>query len=100
MITKEVLAPLEYIKKSELTGGYEGMRFKLYKKAGDDGTVLGCVIWPEPFNFLKTPDEEKKFHEFEFSEDGIDDAIRWMNQEWIDGRERFEEAKRWNLKLF
>lgn len=100
MITKEVLAPLEYIKKSELTGGFEGMRFKLYKKAVEDGTRLGCAIWPEPFNFLKTPDEEKKFEEFEFSEDGIDDAIRWMNQEWIDGRERFEEAKRWNLKLF
>ena len=100
MITKEVLAPLEYIKKSELTGGYEGMRFKLYKKSGEDGAVLGCAIWPEPFNFLKTPDEEKKFNEFEFSKAGIDDAVRWMYQGWTIGRERFEGAKRWNLKLF
>ena len=100
MITKEVLAPLEFIKKAELAGSYEGMRFKLYKKAGTDGPVLGCVIWPEPFNFLKTSKQEKTYEEFEFSEDGIDDAIRWMNQAWIDGRKRFEEAKRWNLKLF
>ncbi len=100
MITKEDLAPLEFIRKAELTGSYEGMRFKLYKKAGEEGNVLGCAIWPEPFNFLKTPAEEKKFEQFEFSEDGIGDAVRWMNQEWTLGRERFAEAKRWNLKLF
>lgn len=96
MITKEVLAPLAFIKKAELTGGYEGMRFKLYKKENGEETKLGCVVWPEPFNFIKTPEEEKEYIEFEFSEDGIEDAVRWMNQEWISGRERFERAKRWN----
>ena len=100
MITKEVLAPLAYIKKSELTGSYEGMRFKLFKKTEGEQTSLGCVIWPEPFNFIKTPEEEKTYAEFEFSEDGIDDAIRFMNQQWIDDQTRWEKAKRWNLTLF
>lgn len=100
MITKEVLAPLAYIKKSELTGSYEGMRFKLFKMTKEEQTSLGCVIWPEPFNFIKTPEEEKIYAEFEFSEDGIDDAIRFMNQQWIDDQERWEKARRWNLTLF
>ena len=53
-------------------------------------------MWPEPFNFIKTPEEEKEYAEFEFSEEGIEDAVRWMNREWIEARERFEQAKRWN----
>ena len=96
MITKEVLAPLAFIKKTELTGGYEGMRFKLYKKEIGEETKLGCVVWPEPFNFIKTPEEEKEYAEFEVSEEGIEGAVRWMNREWIEARERFEQAKRWN----
>ena len=96
MITKEALAPLAFIKKAELSGSYEGMRFKLYKKETEEGTSLGCVIWPEPFNFIKTPEEEKKYAAFEFSEEGIEDSVRWMNQEWIEGKTRFDKAKRWN----
>lgn len=100
MITKDVLAPLAYIKKSDLSGGYEGMRFKLYKLQKEEETRLGAVVWPEPFNFLKTPEEQKVYSDFEFSEDGIDDAIRWMNQQWIDNSDKYEQAKRWNLTLF
>lgn len=96
MITKEVLAPLAFIKKADLTGSYEGMRFKLYKQEAEE-TKLGAVIWPEPFSCLKTAEKEKEYKEFEFSEEGIDDAVRWMNNQWTSQRERFEEAKRWNL---
>lgn len=100
MITKDVLAPIAFIKKAELTGSFDGMRFKLYKKEEGDKTELGCAIWPEPFNFLKTPEEEKEYETFEFSEEGIDDAVRWMNQQWTDERERWMQAKRWNINLF
>lgn len=100
MITREDLAPLAFIKKADLTGSFQGMRFKLYKKTVGEETMLGLAIWPEPFNFVKTNEEEKLFTEFEFNDDGIDDAVRYLNSVWIENQSRWEEGKRWNLKLF
>lgn len=100
MITEEMLASIAFIKKEDVTGSYEGMRFKLYPKKVGEETKLGAVIWPEPFNCLKTPEEEKLYEEFDFNEDGLSDAERWLNNQWSNGRERWIKAKKWNMDLF
>ena len=79
MIVKENLLPLEYLKKTEYTGSHQGMRYRLEKKEGEDKKKLLVTVWPEPLNFIKTPDELKKQETFDFSDDGIEDAIAWMN---------------------
>ena len=79
MIVKENLLPLEYLKKTEYTGSHQGMRYRLEKKEGEDTKKLLVTVWPEPLNFIKTPDELKKQETFDFSDDGIEDAIAWMN---------------------
>ena len=45
---------LNFIKKLEYTGGYQGMRYMLRKESRDEDTVLTAYAWPEPFCFSKT----------------------------------------------
>lgn len=102
MIKREDILSIPYLKKTEYTGGYRGMRYRLEKgkaqaDGGEEREVLKVVIWPEPFNYFKTPEEDKEREEFTFDEDGIVDAIAWMNDRYFAESRRFEEAgKNWD----
>lgn len=70
--------PLNFIKKENLTGSYQGMRYRFAKQE----EKLVVSIWPEPYCFEKTAEERKTSKEFAFSEDGKLSAINWMNEEY------------------
>ena len=98
MISRDDILSMEYLKKTEYTGCHRGMRYRLEKisrkKDGDEDaveTLLKATVWPEPLNFLMTPEEEKRSNEFSFSEDGVCDAVDWMNNVYFEERERFEK---------
>lgn len=78
MITDHNL-PLNYIKKENLTGSYQGMRYIFMKD--EEGLVV--YIWPEPYCFEKTEDEKKTCKIFDFSEEGKLAAIDWMNEQYV-----------------
>ena len=91
MIQREDILSIEYLKKTEFSGSHQGMRYRLGGiTIGEGEKKLQVYIWPEPFNFFKTPDEEKESKEFTFDEDGVVDAVAWMNDKL------FEERERWN----
>ena len=69
---------VNYIKKEPFTGGYQGMRYRL-TKVGDGMEV---AIWPEPYNYLKTPEEKKQKKQFPLTVDGRNDAVAWMNEQY------------------
>ena len=108
MIQRQDILSMEYLKKTEFTGCHQGMRYRLEKvqKATDeedeDGkqivkTFLHCTVWPEPFNFITTPDSEKTGADFSFDEDGVSDAIAWMNDRLFAEKDRFDQAAgRWD----
>lgn len=80
---------VNYIKKEPFTGGYKGMRYQLVKSS--DG--MEVTIWPEPYNYLKTPDEKKQSRQFSLTVDGRDEAVAWLN-------EQYEQQKQlWDLAL-
>lgn len=79
MIKTEDILSLEYLKKTEYTGSHQGMRYRLEKTVREEKTKLLVTVWPEPFNFVTTPEDKKQHEEFDFSEDGITDAVAWMN---------------------
>lgn len=91
---------MEYLKKTAFTGCHQGMRYRLVKAAGQDGdTKLRCTVWPEPFNFFRTPEEEKETKEFAFEEDGVADAVAWMNERLTAGDGRWAHAgDRWDSR--
>ena len=79
MIKKEDILSLEYLKKTEYTGSHDGIRYRLQQISKEEGKRLLVYVWPEPFNFVSTPEESKRHEEFDFSDDGITDAVAWMN---------------------
>lgn len=84
MIKTEDILSLEYLKKTEYTGSHQGMRYRLECQTGEEGKQLLVTVWPEPFNFVKTPEEKKQRQVFDFSDDGITDAVAWMNDRLFD----------------
>ena len=36
-------------------------------------------MWPEPFSFDHTEDDKKKDHYFEYSNEGLDNIIEFLN---------------------
>lgn len=96
MIDLHGVISMPFLKKSRFTGSYQGMRYVLQKaervseEAREDvpagtETVLEAVIWPEPLNFEHTPEEKKHRKDFPFSQDGLWEAVAWLNAEWEAG---------------
>ena len=79
MIRREDILSLEYLKKTEFTGSHRGLRYRLESKEEEGEKKLLVTVWLEPFNLVTTQDEQKQQEVFAFSEDGILDAVAWMN---------------------
>ena len=80
-----------FLKKEKYTGSCKGMRFRMekFEKEGEETPVLRVSVWPEPYSFDCTPEEEKQFLECTFDADGIAKGADWIN-------ERYEaELPRW-----
>ena len=92
MIHREDILSMEYLKKTEYTGSHKGMRYRLEKASEGEETKLKVTVWPEPFNYFKTPEEKKKRAYFSFDEDGVVDAVGWMNDRLFEDKKIWEEA--------
>jgi hypothetical protein len=83
VITRDEVLSLNFIKKEDFTGSYEGMRFMLHHETLEDGEKkLKVYVWSEPLGFVATPDEKKLSELFEFSNEGLLEAIAWMNEKY------------------
>lgn len=92
MIERQDILSMEYLKKTEFTGSHQGMRYRLEGVSSEDGKKLKVTVWPEPFNFFMTPAEEKESAEFSFDEDGVLDAVTWMNDRLFEEKDKWENA--------
>lgn len=93
MITTEDVLNMNFYKKETFTGSYQGMRYRLKKETEElpgeteDAPPVKqdyflCHIWPGPYNFAATPDDEKKSATFPFTSEGKQAAVDWMNEQW------------------
>jgi hypothetical protein len=78
---KDILSP-EFLKKDAYTGSYQGIRYRISRVSEGEKYLLQAVVWPEPYNFFHTEEKLKVSSSFPFTEEGINHAIDWMNQEW------------------
>lgn len=99
MIRRDDILSMEYLKKTEFTGCHQGMRYRLEGiKGSDDMKRLKVTVWPEPYNFFSTPQEEKESAEFSFDEDGVVDAVAWMNDRLFLEKDKWDNsASRWDV---
>ena len=77
MIERKDILSIPYLKKATFTGSYKGLRFR-------EG----------PYGFDATPEEKKQRIEVDFSEEGIQQGIDWLNKLWIQKPKRWIEAKK------
>lgn len=82
MIDLDGMISIPFLKKAVFTGSYKGMNFLLKKVSDDDGDRICTIAWPGPFNFTVTDEEKKVSHETAFSQDGILDAVKWLNEHY------------------
>jgi len=92
MIERKDILSLPYLKKTTFSGSYQGMRF-LIKMEKKEETALVVYYWQEPYSFSAVKEEEREYKEFPFSEEGIVQAIDWLNQVWQQKEELFLSAK-------
>lgn len=83
MITTEDILNMNFYKKEKFTGSYKGMHY-LVKKEKDDAEndIFRAIVWPGPYNFATTPDEEKLSTAFPFTEEGKQQVVDWLNEQW------------------
>lgn len=76
--------------KKPFSGSDKGNRFKyiikmVEKEIGEENPEkvksFSVVCWEGYNNSVNTPDEDKKYREFPFTEEGYDEALRWLNEE-------------------
>lgn len=82
MLTRSDFLSLNFVKKEDYPGSYQGLRYLLHQEVTEDDKKLKVYIWPEPFGFEATEDEKKESKEFEFSEKGLLEAIDWINENY------------------
>ncbi len=82
MITTDDVLNMNFYKKEKFTGSYKGMRYLLKKDTEEERTIFRCYIWPGPYNFASTPDEQKTMAVFDFTAEGKQQAVDWMNEQW------------------
>ena len=93
MITTEDVLNMNFYKKEKFTGSYKGMRYLLKKDTeeipsdnpdtpSETKTIFRCFVWPGPYNFATTPDDQKRTASFPFTLEGKQAAVDWMNDQW------------------
>ncbi len=86
MISRQDLFHLSFYKKTHFTGSFQGMRYYITRAkesdAEDAADVLRAIVYPEPYNFEHTPDEDKVSADFPFTEAGLDAVCDWLNTKY------------------
>ena len=76
------LLHLNYIRKEPQTGSFCGMRYMLRKGTSGEQDCIDAFCWPEPFCFIKTPEEQKKLRQFPLTQEGLENAVNWLNEQY------------------
>ncbi len=74
-----------YNKRAVLKASFGGMRYQVEQFLEGEEKVLKATIWPEPFCFEKTPEEQKESERFPYSEEGLDAVYEWLCRKYEEG---------------
>ncbi len=86
-------------------GSFHGMRYRLasdpFKRLRPDESTEGmgliATIWPEPWSYASTDPEKMTSAHFDFSEEGYEQAVAWLNEQYENDRERWDAAAETDL---
>ncbi len=96
-IEKKVFFNLRHYEYGEaFFGSYKGMRYRLAREPlehvffvpvedRDPNARLMATVWPEPYSYFDTEEDKKTSELFTIDEEGFDNAIRWINEQYENG---------------
>ena len=93
MIDKKLIPP-GGLKKEPFSGSHHGMRYFFRGDDGKKSTTFTVFIYPEPWCFEQTPDEEKQQASFPLSDEGMDQAVAWLWERFNAEKERWLDAEK------
>ena len=91
MIDKR-LVPYSGLKKEPFSASHNGMRYMMRSDNGRDSTTFTVFVYPEPWCFEQTPEDQIESHTFDLSEEGLDLAITWLWERFEAERDRWTQA--------
>lgn len=96
MLELKDFMPINFLKKEKFTGSHQGMRFRMEKldMEGEETPRLGVTIWPEPYGYEATPQEEKERLVVDFNADGIARGVDWLNEQFESQSARWKAVSR------
>ncbi len=84
-------------------GSFRGMRYRIARDPMDDVFLTPAdkkgeaefeiIIWPEPYCFEETPEEQKTSARFPFTDEGKLEMIGWLNRQYEERIDEWEAAK-------
>ncbi|SDB31029.1 hypothetical protein [Eubacterium oxidoreducens] len=80
MVRTQDLLNINYYKKEPFSGSDTSMRYYIRKKTVEDEEVLEAFVYPQPYCFEETKEEEKVSKEFPFSNEGLEEVAAWLNE--------------------
>ena len=80
----------KFLKKESYSGSYRGMRYTL--KKGDEGILV--YVYSEPWSFETTPEDERLTKECPYSDDGVNEAVEWLNNLYKEHRKFWDDASK------
>ncbi|MGN1376740.1 MAG: GNAT family acetyltransferase [Dorea sp.] len=87
---------IKSLKKEPYSGSCHGMRFFL----SADKETMHVWIYPEPWCFEQTPDEVKTQKDFPFTQEGLDEALLWLEEMFDSRRSFWEQKEKDKMKIF
>lgn len=91
MIDKKLI-PVGGLKKEPFSGNHNGMRYLFRGDDGKNSTTFTVFIYPEPWCFEQTPEDQIEQENFPLSEEGMDLAIAWLLEKFEAEKERWLNA--------
>lgn len=96
MLELKDFMPINFLKKEKFTGSHKGMRFRMEKAEteGEEKPRLKVTVWPEPYGYDATPQEEKRELLVDFDADGLGEGVGWINEQFEKEQARWKLASR------
>lgn len=91
MIEKRLM-PFAGLKKEPFSGSHNGMRYLLIGDDGKNSTTFTVFVYPEPWCFEQTPDEDKQCRSFPLSDEGLDQAVAWLFEQYESRKDYWNKA--------
>lgn len=86
MIERKDLLALNFYKKSPFFGSLKNMHYKIERIAvgenDEESFAFKVTYWPGPYILAKTADTLKQEAQFPFSEEGLCQAVDFLNEQY------------------